>query len=275
MLDGGCGTSLIARGLNVESEPTALWNLTHPDEVRAMHQSFVEVGSGAVQTNTFVANRMSLRAYGIDDVRGCNMAAVEVARAAAGEFTYVIGSMGPTGEIPPPQGDASLVELEDTFAEQAASLAEGGVHFLHIETMVNPKEMRAALRGARAAAPNLPVVVSMACRSAGDSFKTTMGYSIESMLAVAKEEKADGIGANCMLSPHSMLPLIQSMVEQSSVPVFAKPTIAPDGGAPLYPAEFAAGVLQLFKAGARAVGGCCGTNPKDIDCAVKRLNSPD
>jgi methionine synthase I (cobalamin-dependent) len=70
MLDGGCGTSLIARGLNVSAEPTALWNLTHPDEVLAMHQSFVEVGAGAVQTNTFVANRMSLRAYGIKDVRG-------------------------------------------------------------------------------------------------------------------------------------------------------------------------------------------------------------
>lgn len=275
MLDGGCGTSLIARGLNVSAEPTALWNLTHPDEVRAMHQSFVEVGAGAVQTNTFVANRMSLRAYGIDDVRGCNMAAVDVARAAAGDYAYVIGSMGPTGSIPPPQGDASLVELEDTFAEQAESLAEGGVHFLHIETMVNPKELRAALRGVRSGAPDLPVVVSMACRSEGDSFKTTMGFSIESMLAVAREERADGIGANCMMSPHSMLPLIQAMVASTKVPVFAKPTIAPDGGAPLYPDEFAIGVLNLFKAGARAVGGCCGTNPQDIDCAVRRLNSAE
>ena len=62
MLDGACGTSLIARGLNVEAEPKALWNLTHPDDVRAMHQSFVEVGAGAVQTNTFVANRLSFEA---------------------------------------------------------------------------------------------------------------------------------------------------------------------------------------------------------------------
>jgi 5-methyltetrahydrofolate--homocysteine methyltransferase len=141
--------------------------------------------------------------------------------------------------------------------------------------MVNPKELRAALRGVRSGAPNLPVVVSMACRSEGDSFKTTMGFSIESMLAVAREEKADGIGANCMMSPHSMLPLIQAMVASTKVPVFAKPTIAPDGGAPLYPDEFAIGVLNLFKAGARAVGGCCGTNPQDIDCAVRRLNSAE
>lgn len=271
VLDGACGTSLIARGLDLGSEPTALWNLTRPDQVRDMHKSFVDVGAGAVQTNTFVANRLSLGAYGIEDVRGCNIAAVEVAREAADEATYVIGSMGPTGKIPPPQGNASLLELEDTFEEQARSLADGGVHFLHIETMVHPKELRAALRGARAAAPELQVVVSMACRPSAEGFKTTMGFSVESMIAVAMEEKADGIGANCMLSPVDMLPLIQAMVAQTSVPVFAKPTIAPNGGAPLYPDEFADGVIQLFEAGARAVGGCCGTNPKDIDSAVRRL----
>ena len=275
VLDGACGTSLIARGLDVRVEPTALWNLTRPDQVLAMHKSFVEAGAGALQTNTFVANRLSLGAYGIEDVRGCNRAAVEVAREAAGESTYLIGSMGPTGKIPPPQGDASLVELEDTFAEQAQSLAEGGVHFLHVETMVNPKELRAALRGARAAAPSLPVVASMACRRSAEGFKTTLGFSVESMILVAMEEKADGIGANCMLAPEDMIPLIQEMVAKSSVPVFAKPTIAPDGGAPLYPDEFAQGVLQLFEAGARAVGGCCGTNAKDIACAVQRLANAD
>jgi 5-methyltetrahydrofolate--homocysteine methyltransferase len=272
VLDGGCGTALIARGLDIATEPTALWNLTHADQVQAMHKSFVEVGAEAIQTNTFVANRLSLSPYGIEDVRGCNLAAVEAARAAAA--TYVIGSMGPTGQVPPPQGDASLVELEETFAEQATSLAEGGVDFLHIETMVHPKELRAALRGARIGAPGLPVVVSMACRRSSEGFKTTMGFSVDSMISVALEEKADGIGANCMLSPADMLPLIQEMVAATSVPIFAKPTIAPDGGAPLYPEEFAEGVAQLFQAGARAVGGCCGTSPKDIDCAVRRLGEP-
>lgn len=271
VLDGGCGTSLIARGLDIAKEPTALWNLTHASDVQAMHKSFIEVGAEAVQTNTFVANRLSLSPYGIDDVRGCNIAAVEAARAVANESTYVIGSMGPSGQIPPPQGDASLVQLEETFAEQAKSLAEGGVDFLHIETMAHPKELRAALRGARIGAPGLPVVVSMACRRDSKGFKTTMGFSVDSMTSVALEEKADGIGANCMLSPLAMVPLIRDLAVATKLPVFAKPTIAPDGGAPLYPAEFAEGVVELFRAGARAVGGCCGTSPNDIDCAVRRL----
>lgn len=272
LLDGGCGTSLIARGLDVLAEPTALWNVTHPDEVRAMHQGFVDAGSGAIQTNTFVANRLVLNAHGISDVRGCNMAAAAVARDAAGSEAYVIGNIGPSGKIPPPQGDANLSILEETFAEQAAALAEGGVDFLHIETMVHPKEMRAALRGSRVGAPHLPVVVSIACRAAGASFKTTMGFALESMLAVAMEEKAEGVGANCMLTPMLMLPLIELIAARVDVPIFAKPTIAPDGGAPLYPDEFAEGVAKLFAVGARAVGGCCGTSFQDIECARRRID---
>ncbi len=273
LLDGGCGTSLIARGLDVRAEPTALWNITRPDEVRAVHHGFIEAGAAAIQTNTFVANRLALEARGISEVRACNLAAAAVAReAAAGSGVMVIGNIGPSGQVPPPQGDANLSQLEETFAEQASYLAAGGVDLLHIETMVHPKEMRAALRGAREGAPGMPVVVSIACRASGDSFKSTMGFAIDSMLAVAIEEKADGIGANCMLCPIEMVPLIELIVAKASVPVFAKPTIAPDGGAPLYPDEFAEGVARLFAAGARAVGGCCGTSFKDISTARRRLD---
>jgi 5-methyltetrahydrofolate--homocysteine methyltransferase len=275
VLDGGIGTSLIARGLDVENEPTALWNLTHPEEVQSMHESFLRVGSGAIQTNTFVANRLSLMASGVEDVRGCNLSGVALAHqavaAAGNESTLVIGSIGPTGQVPPPQGEANLHDLEHAFAEQAALLVEGGVHFLHVETMAHPKEMRAALRGIREATPSTPVVVSIACRKSGLEYKTTMGFAVESMISVAIEEKAEGLGANCMLSPADMLPLIEMMLKKVDVPIFAQPTIAPDGEAPLYPDEFAEGVRHLFNAGARAVGGCCGTSPKDIETAVRRM----
>ncbi len=271
LLDGGFGTSLMERGLDIASEPTALWNLTHPEDVLAVHQSFASAGAGALQTNTFGANRLALLGRGAIDVRECNLAAVRLAKEAAGPTTLVVGCIGPSAQIPPPQGDANLIDLEKAFAEQASVLAEGGVDFLHIETMAHPKEMRAALRGSREGAPNLAVVVSMSAKRVGAHYKTTQGFAVKSMIKVAKEERANGVGANCMLSPADMLDLTKMMVAECDVPVFAQPTIAPDGGAPLYPDEFAEGVAALFAAGAVAVGGCCGTGAKDLDSARRRL----
>ncbi len=271
VLDGGCGTFLIAHGLDVRVESTAAWNLSHRPEVLALHQSFVDAGAGAIQTNTFAANSFALAPHKIDP-RECNLAAVALAKQAVdGKDILVIGNIGPTGQTPPPQGDGNLLDLEDSFAEQAALLSEGGVDFIHVETMVHPKEMRAALRGVRMGAPGLAVAVSIACRAAADSFKTTMGFPLDSMLAVAMEEHASGVGANCMLTPEAMAPLIAEIVAKVNIPVFAKPTVAPDGGAPLYPDEFGEGVAELFALGARAVGGCCGTAARDIDCAVRRV----
>tara|TARA_R110002096_G_scaffold299503_2_gene494010 strand:+ start:83280 stop:84158 length:879 start_codon:yes stop_codon:yes gene_type:complete len=272
LLDGGFGTSLMERGLDVTNEATASWNLTHPEDVLEVHRSFANAGAGALQTNTFGANRLALAGRGAIDVRECNLAAVRLAKEAASAQTLVIGCIGPTALIPPPQGDANLIDLEEAFAEQASLLAEGGVDFLHIETMAHPKEMRAALRGSREGAPGLAVVVSISARRTAERYKTTQGFSIKSMMKVAREERADGLGANCMLSPADMLNLTKMMVDASEVPVFAQPTIAPDGGAPLYPDEFAEGVAALFEAGARAVGGCCGTGAKDLDSARRRLD---
>ncbi len=273
LLDGGCGTFLIARGLDVKTESTAMWNCSHKEEVRALHTGFVEAGVGAIQTNTFAGNSIALASRGISDVRSCNLAGVELAQEAARatEGVLVIGNIGPTGLTPPPQGDANLFELEDCFAQQSAILLEGGVDFLHVETMAHPKEMRAALRGIQMGAAKLPVVISMSCKQAGDTYKTTLGFSVDSMLAVAREEVVHGVGANCMLAPMEMVGLIRYMVERTELPIFAKPTAAPDGIAPLYPDEFSDGVASLFKAGARAVGGCCGTSTRDMDCAVRRM----
>lgn len=271
LLDGGFGTSLMARGLDVATESTASWNLTHPAEVLAVHRAFVDAGAGAIQTNTFGANRLAMNAQDPGAVRECVLAAASLAQEAASPDTLLMGCMGPSTQIPPPQGDANLIELEAAFSEQASLLAEGGVHFLHVETMVHPKEMRAALRGAREGAPETPVVVSVTVRRHGDRYKTTQGFSLESMLKVALEERADGLGANCLLAPADMLDLTRFMVAELPMPIFAQPTIAPDGGAPLYPDEFAEGVARLFECGATAVGGCCGTSAADIDAARRRL----
>jgi 5-methyltetrahydrofolate--homocysteine methyltransferase len=272
LLDGGMGTSLIARGLDLAAEPPELWNLEHPDHVREVHRRFLEAGCGAIQTNTFGGNRLRLGSYRLADrVAELNRAAVEVARSAAPEGVLVVGCIGPTGAIPPPQGDADLLELEDAFAEQATILASGPIDLLHLETFYHPKELRAALRGCRAAARNLPVVASVACKRIGATYATAMGFPADTAIHVALEEDADGIGLNCNLTPSDMLPMIERLVARTSVPIFAQPIIAPSGAAPLYPDEFASGVAVLFAVGAHVVGGCCGTSPTDLAAAHDAL----
>ncbi|MBT8492985.1 MAG: homocysteine S-methyltransferase family protein, partial [Deltaproteobacteria bacterium] len=153
-------------------------------------------------------------------------------------------------------------------------LSEGGVDFLHVETLYHPKEVRAALRGCRFGAPDLPVVSSLACRKAAGGYLTHIGFSAEHLVQVMAEERADGVGVNCSMAPGDMLDLVNAVAAIVNAPIFAQPTIAPDGGAPLYPAEFAAGVTGLFSAGARAVGGCCGTSAQDVELAYAAMTAP-
>jgi 5-methyltetrahydrofolate--homocysteine methyltransferase len=271
LLDGGVGTSLIARGLDVTREPPEAWNLSCPDAVRETHRGFAEAGSMAVQTNTFGGNRFRLGAFGLAErVAEVNRAALALARAAVPDHVLVIASIGPSGAVPPPEGDADLFELEEAFAEQAAAFAAGPdvPAFIHLESFYHPKELRAALRGCRAGAPALPIAASFACNRSRAGYRSAMGFPVDVLSAVALEERADAIGANCWLPPGLMLPLIERLVSRSSVPVFAKPVAAPVGGPALEPGEFADGVAALFAAGARAVGGCCGTGPRDLAAAA-------
>jgi 5-methyltetrahydrofolate--homocysteine methyltransferase len=268
LLDGGVGTALISRGLDLSREPPEAWNLGRPDVVRQVHRSFAEAGCQAVQTNSFGGNRIRLRAAGLDrDVHEVNRAALALARSAVPSGVLIVASVGPTGAVPPPEGEADLLELEDAFAEQSSAIAEAGpagAAFIHLESFYHPKELRAALRGCRAGAPGLPVAASFACSLVGSSYRSAMGFPVEQLLAVALEERADAVGANCWLSPADMLPLIEVLLARSPVPVLAKPIAAPASSPPLYPGEFALGVELLFATGARAVGGCCGTSADDL-----------
>ena len=278
------GTELIARGLKVGRGCPEAWNLDRPEDIRRLHEAYFHAGADAVQTNTFGGNRLRLAGFGrAADVRAMNLAGALLAREVRPSGRLVIGSIGPTGEIPPPEGQADLGELEDAFAEQAAALAEGGVDLIHVETLYHPKEARAALRGVMAGAPGLDVVASMTCRrTAAGGYATPLGFPPEVMLAAFLEEDAAGVGANCTLSPAHMLELVRFLGERTDRPIFAKPTIAPTGAPPILPEELAAGALALIVAGAYAVGGCCGAGPADIaamrhalDAAPRTLDDLD
>ncbi len=273
LLDGGMGTELIARGLNLREQPPELWNVERPGDVADIHRRYFEAGSEAVQTNTFGGNRIRLAQYGAQHrVRELNHAAVAIARESAPAGGIVIGSMGPSGGTPPPEGDADLNELEFAFTEQAMALAEAGVDLIHVETMFHPKEARAALRGCRIGAPGVPVIASLTCRLEGTVYSTGLGFAPEPIIQAFLEEGAEGLGVNCTLSPADQLDLVRLLRAKFNGPLFAKPTIAPTNQAPLLPGEFATGALALFAAGATAVGGCCGAGPADIAAARDALD---
>lgn len=276
LLDGALGTELIARGLDPRKTAPESWNVDAADRVRDVLARYVHAGSNAIQTNTFGANRVRLARFGLDErVADFNRAAVALARdvvRSSGTRCAIIGSVGPSGLTPPPEGKAHLGDLEAAFAEQARALAGAGVDLLHLETLYHPKEARAAVRGCRLGAPGTPLVASFTARSEHGAYSTPLGYAVEAMTTVFFEESVDGIGVNCSLSPNDMIPLVAVLRSQTSLPVFAKPTIAPTGAAPLLPEEFADGCIALLEAGATAVGGCCGAGPADIAAARAALD---
>jgi methionine synthase I (cobalamin-dependent) len=273
LLDGAVGTELIARGLAAGSECPEAWNLERPDDVQALHAAYFEAGAQAVQTNTFGGNRLRLSLFGRQtEVRSLNVAAALLAREVRPTGAFVIGSLGPTGALPPPEGNADLIELEDTYAEQAMALSEGGVDALHIETQYHPKEARAAIRGAREGAPGLRLIASMTCRRHGSSYTTRLGFAPEVLLQVFLEEGVHAVGLNCTLAPADMLDLVRLIKGRTELPILAKPALAPNGTTRLPPEEMATGALALFAAGAWAVGGCCGAGPDHIRAAKAALD---
>lgn len=274
LLDGAVGTELVVRGLVLGRDCPESWNVDRADVVRGLHEAYFDAGAGAVQTNTFGANRFRLMSHGRQtDVRQLNVAGALLVREVRPQGKLVIGSVGPTGALPPPEGTADLIELEDAFAEQAMALAEGGVDFIHIETLYHPKEARAAIRGCREGAPGLRVVASMTCRRTGPSYSTTLGFTPDVMLATFLEEGVHAVGANCTLTPADMLDLVRFLRARTELPIFAKPTLSPSRTTRLPPGELGAGALALFAAGASAVGGCCGTSPEAILAARNAIDA--
>ena len=152
--DGGMGTMLFARGLERGTAPE-LWNVERPDEVRAVHEAYIEAGAQIVLTNTFGGNPIRLSMHGLGErAHELNLAAARLARQAADAADLPVavgGSMGPTGQMLAPLGDLEFEAAAEAFEVQAAALAEGGVDVFWIETMADVEEVRAAVEGCRRA----------------------------------------------------------------------------------------------------------------------------
>ncbi len=272
LADGATGTNYFQMGL-MSGDAPEMWNVEHADRVRKLHRQFIEAGADIVLTNTFGGNRHRLKLHdGQDRVRELNMAAVKNARAEADAFTsrqiFVAGSIGPTGEIYMPVGTFPYEEGVSAFAEQAAALKEAGADVLWIETMSGEEELRAAVEGAATA--GLPIVTTMSFDTNG---RTMMGITPTAFGALASSllTQPVAIGANCGVGASELIATVMGITAaRPDANVVAKGNCGVpqyrDGhihytGTPELMADYARIALD---AGARIIGGCCGTSPEHL-----------
>ena len=270
-LDGGMGTLLQARGLAAGEHPET-WNLTHPQDITAIHRAYFEAGANVVNTNTFGANCLK---FGKEELEEIIRAAIANARAARDTAhgdrpKWIALDIGPTGRMLKPYGDLDFEDAVAVFAETVRLGAKHGADLVFIETMNDSYETKAALLAAKENC-DLPVFVSNAYGADG---KLMTGASPAAMVAMLEGLGADAIGVNCSLGPRALAGVVEEYLACASIPVLLKPNAglprAVDGKTvyDVAPAEFAAEVACLVARGVRGVGGCCGTTPDYIKAAV-------
>jgi methionine synthase / methylenetetrahydrofolate reductase(NADPH) len=264
--DGAMGTMLYAKGVFINRSFDAL-NLTDPDRVSEVHQDYIRAGADVIETNTFGANRIKLRGFGLaDKLREINLEGARIAKAAARDHAYVAGAIGPLGIRIEPWGKTGTDEAETYFREQAQPLLDGGVDLFILETFRDLNEVTAAIAAVRSIC-NLPIVAQMTTEEDGNSLD---GTPPEQFAPALEQHRPDVIGVNCSVGPAPMLETIERIAAVSHLRLAAQP----NAGRPrdiegrniyLSSPEYMASYARRFIAnGVRLVGGCCGTTPEHI-----------
>ncbi|MDQ4105785.1 MAG: bifunctional homocysteine S-methyltransferase/methylenetetrahydrofolate reductase [Actinomycetota bacterium] len=275
--DGAMGTLLHDRGIGYE-HPYGRANLTHPELVSSVHEEYLRAGAGLIETNTFGADRLRLTSHNLEgSVREINAAGARLAREAVnntangGERALVLGAIGPLGSSLAPMGSLTPEEAREIFTEQAEALLEGGADALLLETFTDLRELRLAFEAVKAL--GAPVL----------AYKTFVedGETLAEGLPARVAREVSGwdvalFGANCTVGPQRMLGIVEQMSDKVG-PVAA----LPNPGLPQLidgqiryrqdVEHFAAYGVKLAEAGARLIGGCCGTTPAHVRALAEAL----
>ncbi len=284
LCDGAMGTMLYTRGVFINRCFDEL-NLSQPDMVRAVHLEYLQAGAEVVETNTFGANRFRLERYGLNErVAEINRAGIRIARECVERMrdkhasdAFVAGAIGPLGI---PIAESSTKAAYDAFSDQVRALADGGpglgADLLIAETMTSLAEAEQAIRAAKSAAPNLPLIVMVTVDDKGNCLD---GTSAEDAARALAAWGANAVGCNCSDGPQTVLGVIERMRAVTDLPLAAMPNAgiprAVDGRtiymtSPEYMAGFS---RKLVRAGATFIGGCCGTTPNHIRAVRSALRA--
>lgn len=271
-LDGGMGTLLQAEGL-APGELPETWNIEHPEKVEAIHRRYYEAGSDVVLANTFGANVCKFHddRYTVEEVIRAGIANAKRAGEQIGKETYVALDMGPTGKLLKPMGDLDFDDAYEAFAEAVRYGEKYGADLIHIETMSDTYEVKAAILAAKENS-SLPVFVTMIFDERG---KLLTGGDVPSVVAMLEGLRVDALGLNCGLGPKQMLPIQNALRRYTSLPIIVKPNAGlpkQKNGETYYdvePDEFARIMQEVVKEGACVIGGCCGTTPEHIKKLVE------
>ena len=274
LADGAMGTQLMIAGLE-QGSCGEVWNLTHPERVLAIQRRYVEAGSDCLLTNTFGGSRIMLNRHShADDVVAVNTAGVEIARQAfAGRDGFVIGDVGPFGGLMEPYGEFTEAQVLNAFREQANALVDAGADAIIIETQTSLEELGLGLSAAReAGAPCVIGSMAYDVTLDGATFRTMMGIDPERAAEFMQEHGANMVALNCGTGM-DMERARQAVIRYRQVtglPIMAQP----NAGQPTLvemkvvydetPDQMVAGVVPLLDAGARIIGGCCGSTPDHI-----------
>src|SRR5690242_13820472 len=285
LCDGAMGTLLYAKGVFINKCYDEL-NLTQPDLIRNIHNEYLNAGAEVIETNTFGGNSFRLARHGLAErVVEINRRGAELAREAADAFNLkkagsvlVAGSVGPLGIRIEPLGKTSREEARESFRQQIAALAEGGIDLVMLETFGYLEELHQAILASRNVNPELPVVAQVTIDEDGNCLD---GASPETFTAKLEEWGADVIGCNCSVGPVAMLEAIERIRRNTARPLAAQP----NAGIPrniegrniyLCSPEYMASYARKFvNAGVSLVGGCCGTTPEHTRAMKSALRMAD
>ncbi|SDH16784.1 homocysteine S-methyltransferase family protein [Halanaerobium congolense] len=276
LFDGAMGTVLQQRGLKAGDVPEKL-NIEKSKEIVEIHKSYLKAGAEILTTNTFGANALKMEEidYSVEEVIS---AAVENARRAvveSGIEAAVALDMGPLGELLEPMGSLTFDEAYNLYQQQVLVGVEAGADLIHIETIADLYEARAAVLAAKENS-NLPVFCTLTFEEDGRTFT---GGSIRSMISVLEGLGVDGIGLNCSLGPEKLEPLVEEVLQYSKLPVIMQANAGlpvMENGETVFkisPAEYFKPLARLYEKGLAVIGGCCGTNEEFISLIAENLKN--